>query len=961
MRRAAALGSSGVSVSPRLHFLAWHRPLPAAAAEWLAGTWSGGEALDLSDTLVVVPTRQAGRRLREALAAHAGARDQAVFPPRVVQPEQLLDLAAPAGVRPAPSRAAQWLGWIRVLQSGSLDAWREVFPVDPPQRNFAWALRLAQEFTRLQDTLAEGGLRFADVCSRAGGEFGEAARWEQLADLERRHEAWLERIGREGAGARHQRVARDPGPPPEGLRRVVVLATPDPRPTVRAVLQAWAARVVVETVVFADPAQPDAFDAWGQPRPEYWAEALLPLPEFTSHVHVCPDPTGQAELAAGGVARYRGRPGVVALGSADPELVPALAAALAVRGLTPYLPQGEPLERHPLPTLVTALLDAVRDDRWEPLVRVARHPAVLDWLGRMVERFSPAWWLRGLDELQAKHLPPTLAEARRHAGAWPEIVAGLDALDRLLEGLRLGAFPGDWQRTLATLFTGRVLETSRPDDEAFAEAAEAWRTACAAVAEVADAELAAADAGELALRLVGGARHFADKPPGAIEIDGWLELLFRGEPHLIVAGCNDGAVPEAVIGHAFLPESLRERLGLRTNAERLARDAWQLAALAASRGPGGRLDLLLGKHSAAGDPLRPSRLLLLCAEAELPGRVRHLFRELPPSADLVPWQRAWRLRPRRERPPETLRVTAFRDYLRCPFRFYLRHVLRLQPAAGDKRELDARDFGALVHQVLERLGRDPDWRDCRDDRELAFAFTRELDRLVAARFGPELSLPLVVQVESARQRLSHAARVQAAARADGWVIQHVEWPFPDGALSLSGLRLRGTIDRIERHEPTGRWRVLDYKTAEAAVAPLDAHVRALRPSDPAALPVAQMRVPGEGRPRIWTDLQLPLYRWAVGQVLGAHEVELGYFNLPKAVGETAITAWEGEDGLQESALACAEAVAAAVAAGRFWPPVETVRHDDYAELFHDGVAASVVWDEGEAEPDVARAAPGGEA
>ena len=52
--------------------------LPQAAA-WLAGDWRSDGPLDLSGLLVVVPTRQSGRRLREALAGHAAARGQAVF------------------------------------------------------------------------------------------------------------------------------------------------------------------------------------------------------------------------------------------------------------------------------------------------------------------------------------------------------------------------------------------------------------------------------------------------------------------------------------------------------------------------------------------------------------------------------------------------------------------------------------------------------------------------------------------------------------------------------------------------------------------------------------------------------------------------------------------------------------------------------------------------------------------
>ena len=64
-------------------------------AHFAAG--GGGVALDLSDRMIVVPTQQAGRRLRAALAVHAAARGGAVLAPRVVVPEQILGLALPPG------------------------------------------------------------------------------------------------------------------------------------------------------------------------------------------------------------------------------------------------------------------------------------------------------------------------------------------------------------------------------------------------------------------------------------------------------------------------------------------------------------------------------------------------------------------------------------------------------------------------------------------------------------------------------------------------------------------------------------------------------------------------------------------------------------------------------------------------------------------------------------------------
>jgi ATP-dependent helicase/nuclease subunit B len=81
--------------------------------------------------------------------------------------------------------------------------------------------------------------------------------------------------------------------------------------------------------------------------------------------------------------------------------------------------------------------------------------------------------------------------------------------------------------------------------------------------------------------------------------------------------------------------------------------------------------------------------------------------------------------------------------------------------------------------------------------------------------------------------------------------------------------------------------------------------------------------------------------------------ECGYFNLPKAAGETSVSLWEDwTPELQVAAEDCAQRVAAAVAAGEFWPPAErSGREDaDWASLFQHGAAASVAadWTRGDA-------------
>ena len=143
--------------------------------------WAGEDPLDLSTRLVLVPTRQSGRRLREALAVAAELQGQAVFAPRVVVPESL-----PGEVSLCPNVATRdqiLVAWMRVLLGTDPARYRAVFPVDPPLRDEAWARHLAERFVRVQHELAAGGLSMADVL-RAAEKSGSVG-WRGGGGLER--------------------------------------------------------------------------------------------------------------------------------------------------------------------------------------------------------------------------------------------------------------------------------------------------------------------------------------------------------------------------------------------------------------------------------------------------------------------------------------------------------------------------------------------------------------------------------------------------------------------------------------------------------------------------------------------------------------------------------------------------------------------------------------------------------
>ncbi|MEO5961272.1 MAG: PD-(D/E)XK nuclease family protein, partial [Opitutaceae bacterium] len=698
-------------------------------------------------------------------------------------------------------------------------------------------------------------------------------------------------------------------------------------PLALLVLDNWAGRVPVLVAVFAPEDDAGAFDGWGRPLAETWSQRLLTLPEFERRVHLCADPAVEAQRMADAAKRHgEGADGAVALGIADVEITPLLENELSRFGLASYNPEGRARRGEGLFTLLSQLAALTRTPSFEAVSALARCPDVLAAVaGRSGTATASARWLLALDRLREFHLPADLAAAREMAGANPELRVGLDFVGSLYETLRAGSFPHNVVAALAAIFAERRFDLGRVDDAGAVEAAEAWRDVmreCAA-AKAKGVALNDNDWWDVALRLFGDGRRTEDKPAGALELQGWLELLWEDAPHLVVAGLNDGFVPEAVVGDAFLPETLRVRLGLKTNAARFARDAYLLQALAACRP---RLDVLLGKTSVAGEPLRPSRLLLRCPDADLPARVAFLFRELEAVRPGVPWTRAWQLTPPRVAPPTRVSVTALRAWLDCPFRFYLRHVLRMEALDPTKDELDARDFGTLVHGALETLGREEALRDCAEVAELRKFLEQALDRQVRRRFGTELTLPLAMQFEAARQRLAKAAEIEAGERAAGWRPVDVERKF---SVEMGGLTVNGKIDRIDRHLETGAVRLLDYKTSDKPVSPVEAHLRALRRGEQ----VSEWRlVKVGGRWGGWVDLQLPLYEFALAGELGGGlsglpgqttfdfggGVVCGYFNLPKAVGETGIALWEDfTPELRGAAGRCAEGVCVAIKAGEF--------------------------------------------
>lgn len=173
--------------------------------------------------------------------------------------------------------------------------------------------------------------------------------------------------------------------------------------------------------------------------------------------------------------------------------------------------------------------------------------------------------------------------------------------------------------------------------------------------------------------------------------------------------------------------------------------------------------------------------------------------------------------------------SSLQHFSACPYRFLLHAVFQFRPrqAPAALEHMDPLTRGALFHSAQFELFRE---RARAPSSKLLDLADQVLDR-VAARFEEDLApaIPRVwkSEIESLRTDLrgwlQHAGATQSE-----WFPLYSEFAFglpasPDRdphstkqeAVIFDGIRLRGSIDLIERHVKTGALRVTDHKTGKA--------------------------------------------------------------------------------------------------------------------------------------------------
>lgn len=979
------------SQNSRRIFLGLETPPLLSAAKWLVDQYRTesrfGSALDLSSTLVVLPTARSKHRLLQLLVAAAAEQSLILNPPWIMTigalPEHLY-----VAERPLASELTQHIAWVRAIEQTPAEDLQPLLGEDRPatQADFQ---SLATVISRLHIRLANDIWSFSSVHRYVANDksflSNEAARWETLTGIQQRYYKLLaEENLWDRFGARNYAAA--------GLlkaneircgtdRDIVLVGCADLNRSTSEMLRQVAANTVpttgdrpqVTALIAADDAYAEHFNAFGSIVADRWLDTKLPLKD--SQILIADRPADQAFAVAWHLANQQTdsqtQPTLAAdqvtVGVPDEALAPLIERSLRSIGLDSRHLAGKPVIRSAPARLLFAISEYVASQRYDAFTSLVRHPDLFDWICRQVESES---WLHQLDVFQNVQLPgsfplnqklpfgdpsviaaaidpkdPTSAKrAERNSQSADQLNQIFNVVTQLLQPVLGAAKPiadwtPAWSQVLIDVYRDRPLVPNTPatdngqlDDTTFS-ACETLLTALASPDDVPASfalETSAVEALNWVMESSAGERIASSANPDAIELAGWLDLSLDDAPTMIVTNFNEGKVPTSEIGHQFLPNALCELLEVQDNNRRYARDAYGLLVIASVRDD---LLLITGRRDEQGEPLRPSRLLFADAPETSARRARAFFNHVAKTRHEnwltighapVTQQRISIPEPAVATVPENLTVTSFREYIKCPYRYYLNKVLRLETVSDDLTELDGGAFGDLCHNVLEAFANDP-IKDSSDENAIAEFFSQELDRQ-ANEFSQGNRLPAVrIQVEQLRQRLLAFAPKQAEHRRSGWRIVSTE-ELLHHEMDVDGkpFTIRGKIDRVDQHEETGQVAVWDYKTTTGGPNPDTKHYASIK-----------------GK---WKDLQLPLYRYLVQEVdavAGADfdNLIVGFVLLHENANDIGFCPSEKLLPMQDSADEKFREIVRNLRAANFWPPVDPPPEysDDYAAICQDNV------------------------
>ena len=926
----------------------WNRALIPQVKEALLSeapkcesTQSYNQAIDLSHLLVIVPTAKSGQHLLEALSTDTQTQKNGLLIPEIITPIQFIEQAISSENR--ATEADCLLAWVQVLNRYPAKKLRAIFPNTSPSK--ANALDHAKRFHRLRKELGIEGFDLASVAEICAEEAIEPRRWATLADLEK---DYYKVLGDTGLSDPLQASLACAENYPFNIRfsKIIIVATPDPNPLPLKAFKQLEKTHALE--VWINGPSGDLFDPWGRPNPEKWENRALDLDSWNYQIHRLNQSLDIPEVLVGEIAD---RPvESLQIGLLDPNLIEPISHYFSTASVPYYNPEGLPMSDSALGKCILSLLLFQDEQSNDRLKQLLLNPYFYQSapVNQSIEES-----LTNLDTLFEAHLCHNLVDLKAQIGT--QTYTKLSEFSKLIDYAEKFIYPTDSKQAFVEWLKERLNHILNQVD--LLDIDSVFKNLIESISQTFEEALAAEKrfskeldrCGQSVLtELLNKQKIYKERESEAHDLFGWLELLWHDAPHSILCGLNEGIVPRSRSNDAFLPEHLKCLLGMQSQEQSYANDLYLFEAIGRKRSlknglPQGKLSIFLPESDTEGNPLMPSRLLFQVPDSKLLENTQNILLKKTDTIQFHEHRPAWIIDSALPATrPNSISVSALKDYLHCPFRFYLKHILKLRSKNFGQRELSVAEFGTLFHRIVATLEGES-FQAKSDEKAWIDRLHRTADRLIASQYGANLSFALKMQKESIRDRLSAFIRSQfTALKESGQNISIVETE-KQFELALGSFTLRGTIDRID-FDSDGI-HIIDYKTSNSAKNPQAVHLKSAQTQqEPKHLPEAAYLSLGN-KDYYWSDLQLPLYALAqMSESQSADLPRLSYYSIPKSAEKTELANWvDFDQSILNSAKDCALAVLKNIEAGEFWPPNEHIdpMYDPFAQLFPDGIQKTV--------------------
>ena len=339
------------------------------------------------------------------------------------------------------------------------------------------------------------------------------------------------------------------------------------------------------------------------------------------------------------------------------------------------------------------------------------------------------------------------------------------------------------------------------------------------------------------IRLVAEAFHsakvpFSGEPIGGVQLMGFLETRTLDFERIYILSANEGKLPKGVQHRSFIPFALRKTFKMPTFEEQDAIYSYHFKRILQRAKT---VSILYNTEVAVDGSGEKSRFLWQLQQAygsdriteeifQMPLQETDINAELSIEKSSSVMEQMHHLYTDADGERKSLSPTAVRHYLDCSLRFYFRYILRLPERRKARSEMDAADFGNVVHHALEKLYQDFVQQDLDREKLKRIMASERITESVKAAFqdfykeqstmileGKDVLHELIVQkllFKILAHDLNQAPfKVLGTEQKLGCSID-----LPNG----KSIALEGTLDRVQQQQ--GTVGIIDYKTGRADVA-----------------------------------------------------------------------------------------------------------------------------------------------